>query len=406
MFLSWLAAYGKIPAVCRVQYCALWKTIDCEGVQVNKKKNKLSEMNDAELTPEAREAEKKRRNKRARRRKAGRVIDRIFGFILVTVIVVGLAALGLWYILMKGPSTSLRDTWAMTMLETRRFTWTPNIFLTVDEVAEIRARTRKHVSEEFDASLITITAPSDETDDDGKPKPDAYGLVDEDGDGIVVQNIKGNGFVGYLITILDPTRVFVGMPDGYGGGGMILDDMVAKYDALGGINAGGFVDEGGGGSGGMPDGLTIIDGVYWNEGYGGDSFVGFDDKGVLHVGYYTAAEARAMNIVNGVSFYPILIINGKIVDDDMLVSGVNPRTAIGQRVDGAVLMLCIDGRQVHSIGGTYLDAAQVLLDHGAINACNLDGGSSSVMYYNGGYVNSPSSASGISRYLPNAFLFK
>ena len=378
--------------------------MNCEGVCVFKKKMEINEQ--IQSSPEEQEKQLKRRKRRVRLRKINRVIDRIFGFILVTGIVGGLAALGLWFVLMKGPSPSLRDTWAMTMLETRRFTWTPNIFLTEDEVAEIRSRTRRHVDEQFDPSLVTIAVDAPKEEDDGSPKPDAYGLIDEDGDGIVIQNIKGNGFVGYMITILDPHRVFVGMPDGYGGAGMILDDLVAKYDALGGINAGGFVDEGGGGSGGLPDGLTIIDGIYWNEGYGGDSFVGFDDKGVLHVGYYTAADAAALNIVNGVSFYPILIINGKIVDDDMLVSGVNPRTAIGQRADGAVLMHCIDGRQVHSIGGTYLDAAQVLLDHGAINACNLDGGSSSVMYYNGSYVNSPSSASGISRYLPNAFLFK
>ena len=377
------------------------KIIDCEGVSVFKKKDTIEE---TEMTPEALEKEKKRKKRRVCWYKVRRVIDRIFGFAVVTVIVGGLAALGLWYILMKGPSPTLRDTWAMTLLETRRFTWTPNIFLSEEEVQDIRSRTRRHVEDEFDASLITIV--EQPVDDDGAPKPDAYGVIDEDGDGIVLEKIKGNGFVGYLITIYDPKRVFVGMPDGYGGAGMILDDMVAKYDALGGINAGGFVDEGGGGSGGLPDGLTIIDGIYGNEGYGGDSFVGFDDKGILHVGYYSREDAAALNIVNGVSFYPILIINGKIVDDDMLVSGVNPRTAIGQRADGAVLMLCIDGRQVHSIGGTYLDAAQVLYDHGAINACNLDGGSSSVMYYNGGYVNSPSSASGISRYLPNAFLFK
>ena len=108
------------------------------------------------------------------------------------------------------------------------------------------------------------------------------------------------------------------------------------------------------------------------------------------------------------------VVEGAPVEGEALVSsmpfgffgGVNPRTAIGQRADGAVLMLVIDGRQVHSLGATYLDAAEVMLAHGAINACNLDGGSSSVMYYNGEYVNSPSSASGVSRYLPNAFLFK
>ncbi len=400
--MSGLDAYGKIATVCIVQEYALQNPIYCEGVPMRKDKKTTDAV---DQSPEALEAEKLRRKRRLRRKKAGRVIDRIFGFLLATVIVGGMAALGLWYVLMKGPSPALRDTWAMTMLETRRFTWTPNIYLTVDEVAEIRSRTRQHVDETFDPSLITIAA-AEPTDTDGAPKPDAYGLIDEDGDGIILQNIKGNGFVGYLITILDPTRVFVGMPDGYGGVGMTLDAMCEKYGALGGINAGGFIDDGGGGLGGMPDGLTIIDGIYWNEGYGGDAFAGFDDKGILHVGYFSGKDASAMNIVNGVSFYPILIMNGKIVNPDLLVSGVNPRTAIGQRADGAVLMLVIDGRQVHSIGATYLDAAEVLLEHGAVNALNLDGGSSSVMWYNGDYVNSCSSANGIARPLPNAFLFK
>ena len=87
-------------------------------------------------------------------------------------------------------------------------------------------------------------------------------------------------------------------------------------------------------------------------------------------------------------------------------TGINPRTAIGQRADGAVLMLVIDGRQMHSVGCSFGDVRDVMIDFGAVNACNLDGGSSTVMYYNGEYVNSPSSASGTSRTLPNAFLFK
>ena len=73
---------------------------------------------------------------------------------------------------------------------------------------------------------------------------------------------------------------------------------------------------------------------------------------------------------------------------------------------GAVLMLVIDGRQMHSIGASFGDVRDVMIDFGAVNACNLDGGSSTVMYFNGEYINSPSSASGTSRALPNAFLVK
>ncbi len=108
----------------------------------------------------------------------------------------------------------------------------------------------------------------------------------------------------------------------------------------------------------------------------------------------------------GVSFGPALIINGQGEYGGYMESGINPRTAIGQRADGAVLMLVIDGRQMHSIGASFGDARDVMIDFGAVNACNLDGGSSTVMYYNGEYINSPSSASGTSRALPDAFLFR
>ena len=62
-------------------------------------------------------------------------------------------------------------------------------------------------------------------------------------------------------------------------------------------------------------------------------------------------------------------------------SGLNPRTAIGQRKDGAVIFVCIDGRQASSMGGTYGDIIDIMVEYGAYNACNMDGGSSSVMMY-------------------------
>ena len=212
---------------------------------------------------------------------------------------------------------------------------------------------------------------------------------------------------GYMIIVLDPSRVFVAMPDVYGGSGWTLEQFANKYDAIGGINAGGFKDDQGSGSGGIPQGLTIVDGHCYNDEFGvTEGFAGFDSNGVLHVGYYTYEDCVKNNIVNAVSFGPVLISNGTPTPPEYLVSGINPRTAIGQRADGAVLMLVIDGRQVHSAGATYQDCVDIMLDYGAINACNMDGGSSTAMYYQGRYVNSISSSNGQCRPLPNAFMFK
>ena len=352
------------------------------------------------------EREEKRRRKRAKRKTVSRVVNRIFGFVMATVIVLGLGGLALEYVCLKGPSETLRNTFAMTMFETRRFTWIPNIFLTEEEVAEIRATRNQHVEEEFDASLITLATEEEDTNDSDGPQPDAYGLIDEDGDGIIIENIRGSGYVGYMLVVKDPHRVFVGAAVRGSGAGLTLEQMCEKYNAIGGINGGAYVDHNGGGTGDTPDGLTILSGQIANSGYGADAFVGLDTEGKLHVGYYTLADVQNMNITDGVSFGPVLIINGNVTDAAKIPSGVNPRTAIGQRADGAILMLVIDGRQVHSIGATYTDLARIMADYGAVNACNLDGGSSSSIYCYGEYLNSSSSANGVARALPDAFLIR
>ena len=337
-----------------------------------------------------------------------RFIDRLFGFVLATVIVLGICGLGLEWVLVKGPSPALRDSFVMTMAWTRRFDFIANIFLTPEEVNDIfNSHFEKRTAEATDTSLVTVKAHEEqdpETENLG-PQPDAYGLIDEDGDGLIFVDVKKKGFAGKMIVILDPSRVFVAKPEVYGGYGLTLDAYVEMYGALGGINGGAFYDPEGGGTGGYPDGLTVVNGEMFSIGTD-RTFVGFDNNDVLFVGGLDAGSAKEIGIRDGVSFGPALIVNGVGAYGAYMESGINPRTAIGQRADGAVLMLAIDGRQMHSIGCSFGDVRDVMLDFGAVNACNLDGGSSTVMYYNGQIINSPSSANGGSRNLATAFLFK
>ena len=336
-----------------------------------------------------------------------RFIDRVFGLFLAAGFMIGLFGLGLEYVLVKGPSPALRDSFVMTMSWTRRFDFIPNIFLTEEEVSTIvKEHSAARTSSKTDASLITIKAPEEVNTETG-PQPDEYGILDEDGDGVVIVDVKKKGFTGKMIVIYDPSRVFVGKPEVYGGYGQPIDVLVENYGAIGGINGGGLYDPDGGGTGGYPDGLTICEGEIFTNNWSERAFVGFDENNILHVGFFTKKQAvEELHIRDGVSFGPALIINGVGQYGAYMESGINPRTAIGQRADGAVLMLTIDGRQVHSIGASFGDMRDVMLDFSAVNACNLDGGSSSVMYYNGEIINSPSSASGVSRGLPDAFLFR
>ena len=82
---------------------------------------------------------------------------------------------------------------------------------------------------------------------------------------------------------------------------------------------------------------------------------------------------------------------------------MNPRTAIGQREDGALLLLVLDGRSVNTLGATMEDIVNIMLDYGAVNAGNLDGGSSSLMVYEGEIINNCASVTGPRR-IPTGFI--
>lgn len=215
-----------------------------------------------------------------------------------------------------------------------------------------------------------------------------------------------------MMVVLDPSRVIMGsIPSSYGARGYTVEEMVKEFDAVAGTNAGGFYDPDGKGNGSIPDTLVVYEGEVYYEGRGiRTGFVGFDSNHIMHVATrITSAEIKEKDIQYGVCFGPVLVSNGEPCD--ISSSGVNPRTAIGQRSDGAVLMLVIDGRQVISMGATYQDLIDIMLDYGAVNACNLDGGSSTLMWWDrdgeggqeGDYVNNCASVIGI-RPVPTTFL--
>lgn len=100
-----------------------------------------------------------------------------------------------------------------------------------------------------------------------------------------------------------------------------------------------------------------------------------------------------MGIRDAVEFGPFLIVNGK----SSFVKGnggwgIAPRTAIGQRKDGIVLFLIINGRIPSSIGADMSDLTEVMENYGAVNAANMDGGSSTELVINHKIINKPVAA--------------
>ena len=325
--------------------------------------------------------------------------------VLETVLLLALILYGVIFLMIKGPSGTMSKLFVRSVQETSALKFIPSLFLTDEELLEINAETEDtdyDSSVKTESSLISISASEDTSgmDLDGNP-----GWEDTDGDGIIIEEIHGNGYSGFMMIVLDPSRVIMGcVPEKLGIRGYTVSEMAEYYDAAAAINAGGFYDPNGTGDGSTPDTLVVFDGEIYYSGLGtGDGFAGIDSNHILHVGKLSYQDIVDADIQYGVCFGPALIINGEIQSESVLASGVNPRTAIGQRADGAFLFLVIDGRQVISLGATYTDLAEIMTKYGAVNACNLDGGSSSLMWYNGEYINNCASVIGIRR-VPSTFL--
>ncbi len=242
--------------------------------------------------------------------------------------------------------------------------------------------------------------------DAGQPYTDPWGYTDEDGDGLILVEVPGDVFTAYMLIVLDPTRVVLGTrPEKIFNRGYTVEEYAQYFDAVAAINAGGFEDPNGEGDGSTPDNAMVHEGEVICGFFGiGRGFVGLDADSILQIGFNSVGELTERNIQEGAGFGPALIRDGEIADPENLVlDNLNPRTALGQRSDGALLMLVIDGRQPNSIGATQLDAAMIMQDFGAVTASNLDGGNSTLLYYEGDYVNNAAGAVNI-RNMPSSFV--
>ncbi len=212
-----------------------------------------------------------------------------------------------------------------------------------------------------------------------------------------VIDIKGKGYTGHLVAVYDPSKISVCTTKYLGNKGQYLVDMAKDNNAVVAINGGGFYDPNYNSLGGTPQGTVIKNGkLITNRKYtksGG--IIGFTNENKFILGKMTAKEALAKGIRDAVTFGPFLIVNGK----PSFIKGnggwgTAPRTAIGQRKDGIVLMLVIDGRMIGRPGADMVDLTEIMQKYGAYNAANLDGGTSCGLVVNGKLINDPVNGNG------------
>ncbi len=309
-------------------------------------------------------------------------------FMLFQIIYIPILSISLIY---YGPFTNIRDMIVTTAMTTMTHQYFATWFLSDEKIDEILKNNRpEDVLADQDLDDIQIA--------ETKENENAT-------DGIELVDVSSDTFKGYLLIIEDPSRVKLVTAPRLGVVGATTSQIVEAYDAIGGINAGGFQDDALG-TGGKASGLIIADSeIKSTDGSSAYSLVGLDqDNKMIVSNSMSYSKIKNLNLKSAVSFGPVIIINGQpTIRSGNGGWGIQPRTAIAQRKDGAILMLVIDGRQANSLGATLKNVQDILLQYDAYNAFNLDGGASSTMVYNSKLINKPSDIMG-ERYVPCAFI--
>lgn len=283
--------------------------------------------------------------------------------------------------LLYGPYDSFRTWLISTAMSTMNHQYLCKWFYNDKEIDKvINSNYIVEVNEETDTDLIDMKTEKYDNEYEEKilkrDKDDKYKIIE----------LKVNGQKAYLAAIYDPALVKVAVTKNLGRQGQYVTKMAEDNKALLAVNGGGFYDPGNNSTGGMPTGVTISNGkIKTDNNYssytqsGGLIGMTNDNKLVL-IKKATARKALNMGVRDGVSWGPFLIINGK----KSFIKGNGgwgyaARTAIGQRSDGIILLLVVNSNSSRTKGADMVDLTNIMYNYGAINAANLDGGTSTVM---------------------------
>ena len=316
------------------------------------------------------------------------IIGKILLVLVITIAILLITLVAMMKMICSDISESAKALFATTLLETGQMKFLATMFLSNEEVqALVNRNSVEAMNTEVDTELIHI--------DESK---------EIDKNGIELIEISGNTFFAKMLIINDPTRVKLATTYPWKEYGVELEKLVNQSNSIAGVNGGLYLSTGN--KGGQPLGVVVANGeIQYNKpyGYAGLHLIGFDENNILRIESIEGKNAaqveeliKTEKIRDAVTFqeessdannhFVKLIVNGEERQFDGKGSGANPRTAIGQRADGTVLLLVTDGRGASGhLGATAADLIKVMKEYGAVNAANLDGGSSSSMYYNGQY---------------------
>ena len=321
---------------------------------------------------------------------------------------IGLYALGCssFLFILYGPNSTFRTWLITTAMATMNHQYYCQWFYSDEVIKEV-------LSENYIIESDEVTNPDLITFDKTTEYENEYekAILEHDSDALYkLIEFKVNGCDAYLAVIYDASKIKVGVSKWLGRSGQYIYDMAREQGAVLAINGGGFYDPNHNSKGANPLGVTIADGKIITDNpnkSANKGLIGFNqDNKLILMSNVTAKQAINAGIRDGVTMGPFLIINGKMADIRGNGGwGYAARTAIGQRSDGIVLMLVVDSNEFRTKGASIKDLAIIMEQYGAINAANLDGGTSSAIVIDNKLINDPidSTLSHKTRGIPTIF---
>ncbi len=316
------------------------------------------------------------------------IIKKVVCIVAITFVAVFLAAVIFFNAVFNGESEKAKVIFATTFLETGQLKFVANLFLNSEEInLIINDNSLENMTDEIDSDLINF---------DNSENQDSS---------IIIEEIETDYFYATIMIVSDPSTVSLATSYPWSEYGLELEELVENSGAIAGVNGGLYISDLN--KSGNPLGVVVCGGEIQyldSSGIDGLHLIGLDNNNILQIIDLSGMDDDDikeliidLNIRDAVSFveestddnssFVKLIINGEKRVLNGIGSGYNPRTAIGQLEDGSIIFVVTDGRGFNGhLGATASDLIEILYDYGAVNAANLDGGSSSQMYYNNEYL--------------------
>jgi len=221
----------------------------------------------------------------------------------------------------------------------------------------------------------------------------------------VVLDGDGNNSRGVLAICKDASQLRLCAASTLPDSGETAGDICRESGGLLALTGSAFLDDGSS-DGGIISGLAICSGTSLGTAMGaaGDKRLELRQDDRMYV--VDSADPVGEGTRDTCEFGPAVIVDGKNVAESSSWNTPQPRAVIGQSDRLETMMMVIEGRLTDSMGCGIAPIAEKLLEYGCVQAMNLDGGTSAILYYKGAYITRCSNtALPEGRKLPTAWVY-